>query len=189
MPSSQVPYGNNWDVVLTSLQGLAFRPEVLLEEVPAPTRLAPQSFALAADVVSAQDQDLANGRFVVLHDPIGQDTWDGDLRIVTFIKASVESDLVTDELFDEVAWTWLTETLDDFTAMHHNLSGTITRTISRSFADLRDRESECELELRASWTPDSYRIAEHLEAWVHVLERCAGLEPLPPGVTALPRNK
>ena len=168
---------------------MTFRPEVILEEVPAPHRLAPHSFALAADIVSAHDEDLASGRFVVLHDPAGQDTWDGTIRVVTFVKAAVETDLVTDELFDEVAWTWLTEMLDEFTAVHHNLSGTITRTISRSFANLQNRETECELEMRASWTPDSMNLSDHLEAWVHVLERCAGLEPLPPGVTPLPRNK
>ena len=177
-----------WSAAVASLQTVTVRPEILLEEVPAPARLAPHSVAIAADVVSKDDEDLANGRFVVLHDPQGQDTWDGPFRIVTFIKASIEADVVTDELFDEVAWSWLMLTLQESAAQFHNISGTVTRTVSRSFAGLEDRAVETELELRASWTPSSEDLAPHLLAWTNLLEMCAGLVPLPPGVTSIVRN-
>ena len=47
------------------------RPEVRLTEVPAPQRIAPYAVALTADVVDPRDtdDDLASGRFVLLHDP------------------------------------------------------------------------------------------------------------------------
>ena len=177
-----------WSSALASLQTVTVRQEIILEEVPAPARLAPHSVAIAADVVNSGDEDLANGRFVVLHDPAGQDTWDGPFRIVTFIKASIEPDVVTDELFDEVAWSWLMLTLEEANARFHNISGTVTRTVSRSFAGLEDRAGETELELRASWTPDSENLAPHFIAWAALAEMCAGLVPLPPGVTSIVRN-
>ena len=177
-----------WATALASLQTVNVRPEIILEEVPAPARLAPHSVAIAADVVSSDDEDLANGRFVVLHDPQGQDTWDGPFRIVTFIKASIEADVVTDEIFDEVAWSWLMLTLEEADVPFHNISGTVTRTVSRSFAGLEDRAVETELELRASWTPQSENLAAHLVAWTTLLEMCAGLVPLPPGVTSIVRS-
>jgi len=177
-----------WTAAVASLQSVNVRPEIILEEVPAPARLAPHSVAIAADVVNSHDEDLANGRFVVLHDPAGQATWDGPFRIVTFIKASIEPDVVTDELFDEVAWSWLMLTLEEANAAFHNISGTVTRTVSRSFAGLEDRAGETELELRASWTPETEDLASHLRAWTTLAEMCAGLAPLPPGVTSIVRN-
>lgn len=178
-----------WDEAVASIKNVEFRPEFLIEEVPAPARLAPNSFALALDVVDANDQDLANGRFVVLHDPDGQDTWDGSIRIVTFVKAPIESDVVTDDLFDEVAWSWLADALGDSVAGYHNISGTVTRTISKSFAGIEDRNRESDVEVRASWTPNSADIGNQLSAWLNFVEQCAGLLPLPDGVTAINRNR
>lgn len=178
-----------WDEAVASIKRIDFRPEFLIEEVPAPARLAPKSFALALDVVDADDHDLANGRFVVLHDPEGQDTWDGNIRIVTFVKAPIESDVVTDDLFDEVAWSWLVDALGESVAGYHNISGTVTRTISKSFAGIEDRNRDSDVEVRASWTPNSADIGMQLAAWLNFVEQCAGLLPLPDGVTAINRNR
>lgn len=180
---------DTWSQIVASLTRVQTRAEVILEEVPAPARLAPHSLAIAADVVDAHDQDLANGRFVVLHDPDGQETWDGTIRIVTFVRASIEAELVTDEIFDEVAWSWLMTTLEQTGAKLHNISGTVTRTVSRSFAGLEDRKIDTEVELRASWTTDSPDLSAHFAAWTQLLELCAGLIPLPPGVSSLSRNR
>ena len=172
-----------WDTAVASLRTVTSRPEVILEEVPAPSRLAPHSVALAVDVVSGSDDDLASGRFVVLHDPDGQPTWEGTFRIVTFIKAAQETEMVTDELFDEVAWSYHVECLQD--VPHHALSGTVTRTVSRSFAGLQGRGIEAEVEIRASWTPDTQALDEHLSSWLSVAEKAAGLVPLPAGIAHL----
>lgn len=180
---------DTWEEVVTSLKSLDFRPEFLVEEVPAPARLAPKSIALGLDVVNADDEDLANGRFVVLHDPEGQETWDGNLRIVTFVRAPIESDVVNDELFDEVAWSWLMDALGESSAGFHNISGTVTRTVSKSFAGIEDRERESDVEVRASWTPNTTDIGHQLRAWLSFVEQCSGLLPLPPGVSAISRNR
>jgi hypothetical protein len=178
-----------WQVALDSLQSPALRPEFTLEEVPAPQRLAPHSIALAVEAVDSDDEELAVGRFIVLHDPEGQDTWDGTFRVVSFVRAPIESDVVTDDLFDEVAWSWLTDALTDAGAKFHNASGTVTRTVSRSFAGLEDRSTETDLEIRASWSPDTEDLSMHIKAWLALVEKSSGLTPLPDGVTALSRKR
>ena len=191
MNSSRVGASNVdvWQVALDSLQNPSLRPEFTLEEVPAPQRLAPHSIALAVEAVDSDDEELAVGRFIVLHDPEGQDTWDGTFRVVSFVRAPMESDVVTDDLFDEVAWSWLTDALTDAGALFHNSSGTVTRTVSRSFAGLEDRSTETDLEIRASWSPDTEDLALHIQAWLALVEKASGLTPLPEGVTALSRKR
>jgi len=178
-----------WQVALDSLQSPVLRPEFSLEEVPAPQRLAPHSIALAVEAVDSDDEELAVGRFIVLHDPEGQETWNGTFRVVSFVRAPMESDVVTDDLFDEVAWSWLTDALQDAGAPFHNASGTVTRTVSRSFAGLEDRSTETDLEIRASWSPDSEDLSKHMQAWLALVEKSSGLTPLPEGVTALSRKR
>ena len=178
-----------WQGALDSLQSPILRPEFTLEEVPAPQRLAPHSIALAVEAVDADDEELAVGRFIVLHDPEGQDTWDGTFRVASFVRAPIESDVVTDDLFDEVAWSWLTDALSDAGAQFHNASGTVTRTVSRSFAGLEDRSTETDLEIRASWSPDTEDLSLHMQAWLALVEKSSGLTPLPEGVTALSRKR
>lgn len=178
-----------WDSALASLKSPQLRPEFVLEEVPAPGRLAPHSIAIAVEVIDEHDEELAVGRFIVLHDPEGQDTWDGTFRVVSFVRAPIESDVVTDDLFDEVAWSWLTDALQEAGADFHNVSGTITRTVSRSFAGLEDRSTDTDLEIRASWTPDGADLSTHIAAWLALVEKSSGLTPLPDGVSALSRKR
>jgi hypothetical protein len=178
-----------WQAALDSLQSPALRTEFTLEEVPAPQRLAPHSIALAVEAIDGDDEELAVGRFIVLHDPEGQDTWDGTFRVVSFVRAPIESDVVTDDLFDEVAWSWLTDALTDAGAQFHNASGTVTRTVSRSFAGLEDRSTETDLEIRASWSPDTEDLSMHMKAWLALVEKSSGLTPIPEGVTALSRKR
>ena len=180
---------NEWEEALVSLKSPELRAEFNLEEVPAPSRLAPNSIALAVEAIDSDDEELAVGRFIVLNDPDGQETWDGNFRVVTFVRAPMESDVVTDGLFDEVAWSWLTDSLTEANAAFHNVSGTVTRTISRSFAGLEDRDADTDLEIRASWSPDSPDLTAHLNAWLALVEKSAGLMPLPAGVSALTRKR
>ena len=178
-----------WEEVVASIKKIELRPEFILEEVPAPARLAPHSFALSLDVVNSEDEDLASGRFVVLHDPAGQETWDGTVRIVTFVRAPIEADVASDEIFDEVAWSWIMDALTQESTGFHNISGTVTRTVTKSFAGIEDRERESDVEIRASWTPNSNDIGNQLSAWLVFVEQCSGLLPMPSGVSAINRNR
>lgn len=170
------------------------RPEVRLAEVPAPRRIAPHALALTAEIIADHtdpDQDeLATGRFVLLHDPEGQQAWDGVWRVVTFARAELEAETAADPLLGEVGWSWLVESLQASGANYHAEGGTVTRVVSESFAALSQRPPSVELEVRASWTPhDDSDIEAHLHAWGRLLCTVSGLPPLPDGVVALPGRR
>jgi hypothetical protein len=173
---------------LESLRELRVRPEILLEEAPAPQRLAPYAIALSAEVV-VDDAELATGRFVVLHDPDGQEGWAGSFRVVAFIKATLEPEMAADPMLAEVGWSWLVEALVGADAGYDNISGTVTRVTSESFGGLSDRPLEGQVEIRASWTPRDAHLGAHALAWADVLAQAAGLVPLPAGVAQLPRPR
>jgi hypothetical protein len=173
--------------VVTRLRGTVLRPEVTLEEVPAPQRIAPFALALSADVVSDGDE-LATGRFVLLHDPTGPDAWQGTYRIVTFVRAGLESELGNDPMLGQVGWSWLEEALGSTGAEHTAAGGTVTRVVSETFGALAGPPPTVEIEVRASWTPLD-DIVTHLEAWATLLCTVAGLEPLTPGVATLRRRR
>ncbi|MGB8021231.1 MAG: DUF3000 domain-containing protein [Candidatus Nanopelagicales bacterium] len=175
-------------IALSSLRSVRYRPEVTVEESPAPQRLAPHAVALSADV--AQDgEELGSGRLVVLHDPSGQASWAGTFRVVAFVRATLEAEMAADPLLAEVGWSWLVEALDTNAASYTNISGTVTRVTSESFGGLAQRPLEGQIELRASWTPVDPDLAPHARAWAEVLGQAAGLVPLPPGVAQLPRPR
>lgn len=178
----------DFHVAVASLRDLRVRPEVHIEEAPAPQRLAPFALALSAEVV-VDDDDLATGRLVVLHDPQGQDAWEGTFRVVAFVKASLEPEMAADAVLTEVGWSWLEEALDHHGAGYRALSGTVTRVMSESFGALSERPIEGQIELRASWSPAQPDLSAHALAWAEVLTEAAGLMPLPTGVTQLPRPR
>lgn len=172
---------------IARLRSTRLRPEVQLEEVPAPQRIAPHALAVSADVVVG-DEELATGRFVLLYDPTGQEAWEGMFRAVTFVRAAMEAEVGADPLLGQVGWTWLQEALGDADAAHAAAGGTVTRVVSESFGALADRPPTVELEVRASWTPRG-DIAAHLHAWSTLLCTVAGLPPVPDGVSTLPRRR
>lgn len=178
---------------LRSLREVTLRPEVSLDEVPGPARIAPYTAALNAEVRTARHDpeadELASGRFVILHDPAGQDAWDGSFRLVTLVRAVLEPEVGADPLLAEVAWSWLSEALASADVDMRAAGGTVTRVLSQSFGALDERPELCELEMRASWTAADEDLGPHLRAWGELLCTVAGLPPLPEGVVALgPRH-
>jgi hypothetical protein len=167
---------------VAGLRAPAPRAEILLEEVPPPQRLAPYGFALSATVLRGGDE-VASGRLILLHDPAGHDAWRGDLRLVTLVTAELEPDMAGDPLLPAVAWTWLTDGLDQHGATYTAIGGTITQTASTRFGELAGPAPTADLEIRASWTPTSADLGAHLYGWCAMLASTAGLPP--PGVTAL----
>jgi Protein of unknown function (DUF3000) len=167
---------------VAGLQAGSPRPEILLEEVAAPQRLAPFAFALSATVLRDGDE-VAGGRLILLHEPDGHDAWQGTLRLVTLVTAELESDMAGDPLLPAVAWTWLTDALEQHAAAHTAIGGTITQTTSTRFGELAGPAPTADLEVRASWTPTSDDLGAHLYGWCAMLASTAGLPP--PGVTAL----
>jgi len=172
-----------------ALRDARLRPEVRITEVPAPQRIAPYAVALTADVVgSTTDVDeLASGRFVLLHDPSSPQPWEGEWRVVTFARAELEPEVANDPMLGAVGWSWLIDALEARGVDFATEAGTVTRVVSESFAGLADREPSVEMEVRASWTP--HDLGAHLLAWSDLLCTIAGLPPLPEGVIALPGQR
>lgn len=178
---------------VASVRGAQLRPEIALEETPAPQRLAPFALALSADVQAgvglfsaADDADLASGRLVLLHDPAGHQAWQGVFRLVTYVRAALDLDMAADPLLPSVGWSWLHEALAAHGAEFTAIGGTVTLVRSEPFGSMADDPANAEIEIRASWTPLRAAVAAHVQAWGDVLAQAAGLPPLPHGVVALP---
>ncbi|MBM9459476.1 DUF3000 domain-containing protein [Nocardioides sp. zg-536] len=172
-----------------SLRAAVFRPEVLCEEMPAPQRIAPYATALSADV-TVDDEEVATGRLVVLHDPAGHDAWEGTFRCVAYCRAEIDDELAADPVLAEVGWTWLVEALAAHGAEHVAASGTVTRVTTESFGAMADETGSAQLEIRASWTPtDPADLAAHAEAWGELMCTAGGLQPVPEGVSVMPSRR
>ena len=182
---------------VASMRAARLRPEVLCEEMPAPQRIAPYAAALSADV-TVDDTDVGTGRIILLHDPAGNDAWDGTFRCVAYARAEIEVDMVSDPMLAEVGWSWLAEALDAHGAAYAMMSGTVTRVATDSFGGMADEGGTAQLEVRASWTPalpagsspgTSLDLAPHVEAWGELLCTAVGLPPVPDGVTVMPSRR
>mgnify|MGYP002740321938 CR=1 FL=1 len=149
-----------------------------MEEVPAPKKLAPYSAALSAETIETMGATpIATGRFVVLHDPNGQDAWDGDFRIVVQARARIDEEVGMDPVFESAAWSWLTDGLNDSRAGYRALVGTVTKVLSETFGGLTLTDSCAHAEIRASWSPTTPDLTPHLVAWYELLHVAAGNEP------------
>lgn len=179
-PAPVVP--ETFERAVAGLRGAAPRPEIQLEEMPAPTRLAPYAFAVGATVLR-DDDEVATGRLILLHDPAGHEAWSGTLRLVTYVTAEIEPEMATDPLLPAVGWSWLTDALDAYGAHYQAAGGTITQTASTRFGDLAGQPPAADIEIRASWTPLDADLQPHLTAWCALLGSTAGLPP--PGVATL----
>jgi hypothetical protein len=168
------------------------RSEIVLEEVPAPQKLATYAFAFSADVSNGllgdDEDEIASGRFVLLHEPGGQDTWEGEFRCVTFVRADVDAIMQQDPLLPEVGWSWFLQALELNECEIAAPSGTVTRVSSSSFGKLSPRNDEAEMEIRASWTPlvtEPRDLMNHIAGWCTLISDVAGLEPIPEGVSTI----
>ena len=205
-PASAIP--SAFAKALDELSHAKVRKELKFTEIPAPGRLAPFALALSGDVIDVVPPDhgphgqeigrtpflqpqeqLATGRFILLYDPVGQELWNGQFRIVTYIRARLDHDMGQDAMLASVAWSWLEDSLREREAFHHSAGGTATRVISESFGDLAGEQDHIDIELRASWSPDSEHLGPHLSAWADLVCTFAGLPPLPEGVQQLPHRR
>ena len=189
-PPTTLPHSSAQTEIFTRavdlLRSTRPRPEISLSEINAPTKLAPEAFALSGEVLR-DGEEVATGHLVLLHDPAGHPAWGGMMRLVTYITAEIESELAADPLLAQVGWSWLVDALDAYETGYSAIGGTVTQTLSTRFGDLSGPPTAADLEIRASWTPLGENFDDHLMAWCALLASTAGLPP--PGVTALPVNK
>lgn len=189
--ATNLPVSRVFTEASSAIIGMPWRPELAIEEIPAPQRIAPYAMAIAADVEVAGD-DLGGGRLVLLHDPDGNPAWDGTFRCVTYARAEVDAEMGSDPLLAEVGWSWLVDALARHSAEYVAPSGTVTAVTSRSFGSMEADPERAEVEIRASWTPSIQvggDILAHVEAWQDLLCMVAGLPLLPAGVVPIPLHR
>ncbi len=192
MVATKQPVPRLFDEAASAVMSMAWRPELIIEEIPAPQRIAPHALALEAEVpgqFGGEDIELGRGRLVLLHDPDGNPAWDGAFRCVTYARAEVDADMAADPLLRAVGWSWLVDALDRHEASYTAPSGTVTAVSSQSFGSMSEDPQRAEVEIRASWTPIvtvGSDIVAHAQAWQDLLCMVAGLPPLPDGVVPLP---
>ncbi|MER7621610.1 DUF3000 domain-containing protein [Streptomyces sp. NPDC126503] len=184
------------------LRAARLRPEMEVDPTRPPQRLAPYAYAVEAAVVEGEE-DLADGRLVLLHDPDGHEAWKGTFRLVTLVRAELEPEMAADPLLPEVCWSWLTGALEARGLAYGEASGTVTMAGSHYFGGLADRRPATQIEIRASWTPreglgGAPDTGAHLAAWCDLLCQIAGLPPVAPepgsttagaGVVSLPQRR
>ena len=189
-----------FDKLIDHLRSFTPRSEIILEEVPAPQKLAAYSFAFSADVSNGllgdAEDEIASGRFVLLHEPGGQDTWEGEFRCVTFVRADVDLVMQEDPLLPEVGWSWFLESISNAGCEFNAPSGTVTRVSSASFGKLSPRNNESEIEIRASWTPTLSQgedvgqvLLNHVMAWCNLIAEISFLPPIADGVTSITKSR
>ncbi|MDU4678464.1 MAG: DUF3000 family protein, partial [Cutibacterium granulosum] len=108
--------------------------------------------------------------------------------LVTMSRAGVDHQIATDPLLGEVAWSWLTDALDQRKTTYRAAAGTTTAVLSHSFGQIAGDPEENRVELRASWTPDieeTHDIVDHLMAWQDLLCLTCGIQPVPDGVVSI----
>lgn len=175
---SEVPIPDEFRVALMSLRDAQRIPGIHLSEVPSPRALAPFTAALSLHTeAESQDMPLATGRFVVLHDPNGQVGWNGTFRLVAQMRTQIDADMGADPLLSEALWHWAHDCLEEAGAGYHSLTGTVTKEVSESFGGLILTGSTLGAELRASWTPVTPYLGEHLTAWMTLMGRTSGVVP------------
>jgi hypothetical protein len=192
-----------FQVAVAQMRAARLRPEVLCEEMPAPQRIAPFASALSADV-TVDGEDIGTGRIVLLHDPAGNDAWEGTFRCVAYARAEIDPEMANDPLLAEVGWSWLVEALAAHGATYLAPSGTVTKVSSESFGSMSDEDATAQLEIRASWTPVNdvagdllkdavagtpLDLGPHVEAWGELLCTASGLPPVPEGVAPMPSRR
>lgn len=178
-----------FDRALGRVRDAVLRAEFVVDEAPAPARLAPSAVALVAE--PATDAEItASGRFVLLHDPDGVEEWHGEFRCVIFVRVDMDPEVGSDPLLPQVAWSWLVDALATVNVVEGSLGGTVTCATGMSFGSLTERPSETTVEVRASWTPAGADgrgpeefMSDHVLAWGDVLALGAGLPPTTPGVS------
>ena len=110
-PTTAVPAGGRLAARHAAAAGAAVAP------LDAPPRLAPYTWAFSVEADAGRpgedlDEPDTSGRLILLHDPAGQDAWEGTFRLVCFVQARLEPEQLGDEMLPVVGWSWLTEALE-----------------------------------------------------------------------------
>ena len=186
---SQPDSAPEFRLALEQLRSANFRDELKIEEIQAPSNLATHAVAFSANVAAPSNDDVSTdsgtGRMVLLWEPAPQESWESNFRTIIFAKSPLETDIGSDEMIADVAWAWLSESLNNRSAKYVAAAGTATRIISRGYGALAGQSDHAELEVRASWSPIGGSVGSNLEAWQDLVCIMSGFAHLPAGVVSI----
>ena len=176
-----------FQAAVDAIRGAEVREEIHLKQIEEPEKLATHAIAFSAHIVEelSSSADAGTGRFVLLWEPEMQAAWGSRFRVVCFAKSPLETNIGADELGSDIAWAWLTDALSNRNAAYSNAAGTATRIMSSGYGSLATQADHAELEVRASWSPKSFEIGQHLEAWQDLVCIMSGFAHLPHGVASI----
>jgi hypothetical protein len=172
--------------LVDSVSSLEWPDGLDVHAIDAPTGLAPNALAFAADVTAGPGKhDRGTGRLIFLDDPSEPTGWGGRTRAIIFAQSPIEALMGGHDELAHVAWSWLTESLAEAGASYEHPAATVTRVVSVGFGDLAAQGRGSQIEVRASWSPTSSDGKPHAEAWARFVLHLAGFEILPEGVAAM----
>ena len=167
-----------------SLTGTTVRPEVVVEPLRPPQRLAPVELRAERRHPSADGVDLASGRLVLLHDPDGHEAWDGVLRLVAYASAELDEQMGVDPMLPTVGLELAHRRARRARrAAYRAAGGTVTQTTSTRFGDLAGPDDHGVDGAARVVDGRHADLGPHLLAFVDLLCTAAGLPP--EGVTVL----
>ena len=174
-------------LALESLKHASIRDELIVDQIDAPANIGTNAIAFAADIrssVVSGHNDLGTGRFVLVWEPVQQEAWRSNFRVISFAKSPLETNIGDDERIADVSRAWLNESLNFRGATFEAPAGTVTRINSSGFGSLSGQSDHAELEMRVSWSPLSNQAERHFEAWQDLVCILSGLPLLPTGVSS-----
>jgi hypothetical protein len=172
---------------LLSADSAEFRTELEVTTIASPEGIAPFAKAWSATVTpqARENGDQGTSRLVLLYDPSSPEAWSGVWRMVCFAKAPLDQSMGEDPMLPDVAWSWLTDALDAHGAAFSRAAGTASTIVSTGLGEMVSEVKGAEMELRASWSPRTGQMRDHLEAWAEFVCMLAGFPPTPDGVATL----
>ena len=144
--------------------------------MPAPQRLAPYSAAIGASVYR-EDDEIAVGRLILLFDPDGQRGWDGQFRLVAYVRADMEPEITADPLLGPVAWSWLTEALETHAPATPPLAAPSPGRSPRASATSRRPGRPPSWSCVPPGHPPEEDLSGHVAAWCDLMCLAAGIPP------------
>ena len=183
---------------VATMRAARLRPEIHCEEMPAPQRIAPFAAALSADV-TVDGEEIGTGRIILLHDPLGNDAWDGEFRCVAYARAEIDVELITDPMLAggrlDLAHRRPRRARRD---LPHGVGHSDTRGDGELRGDGRGQRRRTAGDPRlvdagrpvaASELGADLDIGPHVEAWGELLCTAVGLPPVPDGVAVIPSRR
>lgn len=163
--------------MLLGLERVSPRQEISLTQIPSPKGIAPEAIAISAEVDHEIASDHGVSRLVFCRDPEIPDGWHSEFRIIGYAKSPIEIEMAKDDFSSAMPWEWLKDSLKHSGAKFDHEAGTTTTVISTGHGALLTQPQHGELEIRASWAPLDFDLANHLIGWIELLALISGLPP------------